>query len=74
MTRDVNGMKTITLTKSEIETLSEYLFNTNPCRAECVRDYKRLKCYDTKPDGTYRCTFMRDTENICKKLGLYEED
>lgn len=72
--KERSNMKTVTLTKSEIDTLSDYLFACNPCASHCVREYKNLKCYDTKSDGTYRCTFMRDTENICKKLGLYDED
>lgn len=65
-------MKTVKLTKSEIETLSDYLFSCNPCRSGCRRDYKRIDCLDTKPDGTYKCTLMRDVASIEKKLGLVE--
>ena len=59
-------MKTITLTKSEIETLYDYLW-CNPCSAGCICDYTRIKCEDEK-DGKYRCRLKRDTESIMKKL------
>ena len=59
-------MKTITLTKSEIETLYDYLW-CNPCSAKCICDYKKINCDDTK-DGKYRCRLQRDTVSIMKKL------
>ena len=61
-------MKTITLTKSEIETLTEYLW-CNPCSARCFYDYKIIDCDSTTKDGEYSCKFMRDTYSILEKLG-----
>lgn len=60
-------MKTITLTESEIETLYHYL-DSNPCRATCVHDYKRINCFDLDKDGKHRCKLMRDTDSIMEKL------
>lgn len=61
-------MKTITLTKSEIETLYDYLW-CNPCSAKCVCDYTKIKCEDTREDGKPRCRLQRDTDSILDKLG-----
>lgn len=64
-------MKTITLTKSEIETLETY-FWCNPCEVGCIKGYDRIDCHDLRKDGTYRCELMRDMESIRKKLGIDE--
>ena len=60
-------MKTITLTKSEIETLYDYLW-CNPCSSGCVCEYKRVDCYGVRKDGEYKCRLQRDTESIMSKL------
>ena len=60
-------MKTITLTKSEIETLYNYLW-CNPCSGSCVCEYKRISCDDTRDDGEYKCRLQRDTQSILRKL------
>ena len=62
-------MKTITLTKSEIETLYDYLW-CNPCRSGCVCEYKRVDCDAMRADEEYKCRLKRDTESIIEKLGL----
>ena len=66
-------MKTVKLTKSEIETLGDYLLICDPCESTCIRCYKRIGCLDTKPDGTYKCRLMRDVASIEKKLGLLDQ-
>lgn len=60
-------MKTITLTKSEIETLQLYL-STNICSVGCPYNYTRIRCDDIAEDGTYRCKLMRDILSIEGKL------
>lgn len=61
-------MKTITLTKDEIETLHDFLW-CNPCRSGCIYGYKRIDCYGVRKDGEYKCRLQRDKENILRKIG-----
>lgn len=61
------NVKTVTLTKSEIETIEVYLWS-NPCTAGCVYGYKRISCEDVDKNGNYKCKLRRDTLNLMKKL------
>ena len=60
-------MKTITLTKSEIETLKDYLL-CNLCSSSCFYNYKRIDCDSVTKDGEFRCKLKRDTYSIWAKL------
>ena len=61
-------MKAITLTQSEVDTLTDYLLFCNPCQSGCKYNYKRIDCNDRKANGEPRCELQRNTENILKKL------
>lgn len=60
-------MKTITLTKDEIETLYDYLW-CNPCNSGCVHGYTRINCDDLTGTGEFRCKLRRNLMNILRKL------
>lgn len=61
-------MKTVTLTKKEVETILECLNNHNLCRAGCPMDYKTNMCLKMNDKGEWRCKFMRIIYSIEKKL------
>lgn len=60
-------MKTITLTKEEIEILKIYL-ECNPCEVNCVFNYKTDMCNLFNYSGNPLCKLLANKETILEKL------